>query len=117
MNFAKNTVAASALALFALFSSSANAEISGDQIVPKIDAVLAQAVQSPNAAFNQCVRENFVMQRPGDKPPMLAKLYDGILLRVATGLVDDDTTFGISVNSMLKKACGNSQLAGDEKSK
>jgi len=113
MSTVKNTIIASTLALAGLFSASAGAgTMPLSDIVSKSDTILAQAIQSPNAVFNQCVRENFVREKPDVEPPLQAKLYDGLLQRIAYGLVDDDTTFAISVNSMLKKACSDSQMAG-----
>jgi hypothetical protein len=55
------------------------------------------------------------MEKPEDKPPLLGRLYEGMVARIAAGLVDDEKTFEISVNSILKKNCGSNQLAGDGK--
>jgi hypothetical protein len=115
MKVEKNTVVALILAHVGLYLSVADARISGDQIRPKTDAVLAHAVLSPNAAFNQCVHDNFVMEDPSREPPLLGKLYSKISAQIAAGFIYDDATFVKRTNDLLKQACGDSQMAGGGK--
>jgi hypothetical protein len=112
MKVEKNTVITLTLALVGLFSTAADARISGNQVVPMVDTVLAQASQGSDAVFNQCVREKFIMENANVTPPLLGKLYELTNRAAARGVIDDEQTLAILVNGALKKACSDSQLVG-----
>jgi hypothetical protein len=114
MNVAKTAIATT-LALAALFSSTANARISGEQIEPLTTSLLAAAVSSPNKAFAQCVDKNFYLNVPDENPPLLHKFNEQMFLAISAGLVDDEVTFSIAANDLLKQVCGDSQMAGGGK--
>ena len=114
MNVPKTAIATT-LAFVGLFSSAADARISGDQVGSMTKDFLAQATQGKDEGFKQCVNENFVINRPGEKPPLLQSFTDKMALAISYGLVDDTKTFAIAANDLLKQACGDSQLAGGGK--
>jgi hypothetical protein len=115
MHIEKNIIIVLTLVLVGLFSTAADARIRGDQIDPMTISFLTTAAGDYKTALQQCVRDNFLEKSKGQRPPLLDEFYQTMFQASAAGLVNDDVTFKIAADDILKQACGDNQMAGGGK--